>query len=319
MLPVVGGGERVVVASWPAPVTELAWSPNGAHIAFVARVPDPEHYGPVGQKRKVEDMPARHISHLLFQLDSEGWVVDRPNRVMTVPADGSTSPRALTTGPYEASGITWSPDGSRIVFASARHETWDLDGAVDLWTIAADGSGDPERLTDTKAVFSLPSWSPDGSKIAYVRNPDALDDPRHEQIGVLDLSNRATTELTTDLDRNCLPYGYGRAPVWFGDRLLCSVEDSGNVHVYAVPISGDSKPFAVVTGERWVNVVGLGGRDAGHVRQHADDVPGAVRPAAAITRGRGAGAGGRTAGRWWSGANARDGPDRAVRGPDDAV
>ena len=241
------------MASWPAPVTELAWSPNGAHIAFVARVPDPQRYGPPGQKRKVEDMPARRISHLLFQLDSEGWVVDRPNRVMTVPADGSTSPRALTTGPYEASGITWSPDGSRIAFASARHETWDLDGAVDLWTIAADGSGDPERLTDTKAVFSLPSWSPDGSRIAYVRNPDALDDPRHEQIGVLDLSNGATTELTTDLDRNCHPYGYGRAPVWFGDRLLCSVEDSGNIHVYAVAISGDSKPFAVVTGERWVH------------------------------------------------------------------
>ncbi len=78
--------------------------PKWAHIAFVARVPDPQRYGPPGQKRKVEDMPARRISHLLFQLDSEGWVVDRPNRVMTVPADGSTSPRALTTGPMRPPG-----------------------------------------------------------------------------------------------------------------------------------------------------------------------------------------------------------------------
>ena len=253
VLPVAGGGERVVVASWPAPVTELAWSPSGVYLAFVARVPDPERYGPAGEKRKVEDTPARRLGHLFFRLDSEGWVVDRPNQVMTVPADGSASPQVLTAGPHEASGITWSPDGSRIAFASARHETWDLDGAVDLWTITADGSGEPEQLTGTKAVFSSPSWSPDGSKLAYVRNPTPLDEPRHERIGVLDLSNGATTDLTSDLDRNCLPYGFGRAPVWFGDHLLCSVEDSGNIHVYAVGSSGDGKPFAVVTGERWVH------------------------------------------------------------------
>jgi dipeptidyl aminopeptidase/acylaminoacyl peptidase len=253
VLPVAGGGERVVVASWPAPVTELAWSPDARSLAFVARVPDPERYGPAGEKRKVEDMPARRLTHLFSRLDNQGWVVDRPNRVMTVPADGSAPPLVLTHGPYEAGGITWSPDGSQIAFASARHETWDLDGAVDLWVIRADGSGEPERLTGTDAIFSSPSWSPGGDRLAYVRNPTPLDEPRHERVGVLELSSGITTDLATGLDRNCLPYGYGRAPVWVGDRLLCSVEDSGNIHVYAVETSGDSKPFPVVTGERWVH------------------------------------------------------------------
>jgi Tol biopolymer transport system component len=271
VIPVTGGGERVVVANWPAPGTELAWSPKGTDLAFVARVPDPERYGRAGEKRKVEDMPARRLSQLLFQLDSEGWVVDRRNRVMTVPVDGSASPQVLTAGPYEASGISWSPDGSRIAFVSARHETWDLDGAVDLWTIAADGSGEPGRLTGTKAVFSSPSWSPDGSKLAYVRNPTPLDEPRHERVGVLDLSNGATMDLTAGFDRNCLPYGYGRAPVWFGDRLLCSVEDSGNVHVYAVPTSADSKAFAIVSGERWVHTSDIAGTFRGSIgRSHLE-------------------------------------------------
>jgi dipeptidyl aminopeptidase/acylaminoacyl peptidase len=253
VLPVAHGGERVVVATWPAPVTELAWSPNSAYLAFVARVADPDRYGAGGEKRKVEDMPPRRLTHLFYRLDSEGWVVDRPNQVITVPADGSASPRALTTGPYEATGVTWSPDSSQIAFSSARHETWDLDGAVDLWTIAADGSNEPERLTDSRAMFSSPSWSPDGTRLAYVRNPGPLDEPRHEQVGVLDLSNGTATDLTNDLDRNCFPYGYGRAPVWFGDHLLFSVEDSGSVHIYAVATSGHGKPFAVVDGERWVS------------------------------------------------------------------
>ncbi len=251
VLPVTQGGERVVVASWPAPVTELAWSPNSVQLGFVARVPEPEHYGQTGEKRKTEDMPARRLTHLFYRLDSEGWIVDRPSRVMTVPADGSAMPQVLTAGPYEASGIAWSPDGSRIAFTSGRHETWDLDGAVDLWTIAADGSGEPRRLTDTKSAYSAPSWSPDGTRLAYLRFPTLLDEPRHDLLGVLDLSTGQTRDLTANLDRNCFPYGYGRAPVWFGDRLLCSVEDSGNVHIYAVATSGDSKPFPVVDGERW--------------------------------------------------------------------
>ena len=253
VLPVAHAGERVVVARWPAAITELAWSPGSTDLAFVARVPDPERYGQSGEKRKVEDMPARRLTHLFYRLDSQGWVADRPNRVMVVPADGSAAPGVLTTGPYQAEGITWSPDGSRIAFASARHENWDLDGVVDLWSVAADGSGEPEQLTGSDAMFSSPVWSPDGTKLAYLRYPTPLDEPRHEQVGVLDLATLASTDLTAALDRNCAPYGYGRAPVWFGDHLLCSVEDSGNLHVYMVAVSGDSKPVAVVDGERWVH------------------------------------------------------------------
>jgi dipeptidyl aminopeptidase/acylaminoacyl peptidase len=253
VVPVTQGGERVVVARWPAPITELAWSPSSADLAFVARVPDPERYGRNGEKRREVDMPPRRLTHLFYRLDTEGWVGDRPNRIMVVPADGSTPPQVLTTGPYQAAGVTWSPDSSRIAFASARHETWDLDLAVDLWTMPANGSAEPERLTDTKAAFSSPVWSPDGTKLAYLRHPTPLDEPRHERLGVLDLSSRDTTDLTAALDRNCAPYGYGRAPVWFGEHLLCSVEDTGNVHVYAVAVTGDSKPFAVVDGELWVH------------------------------------------------------------------
>ncbi len=253
VLPVAHGGERVVLARWPAPITELAWSPGSTYPAFVARVPDPERYGHNGEKRKEGDMPPRRLTHLFYRLDTEGWVADRPNRIMVVPADGSTAPQVLTEGPYEAAGVTWSPDGSRIAFASARHDFWDLDLAVDLWTMPADGPSEPERLTGTKAAFSSPVWSPDGTKIAYLRHPTPLDEPRHEHLGVLDLSSRATVDLTTTLDRNCAPYGYGRAPVWFGDHLLCSVEDAGNVHVYAAAVAGDRKPFAVVDGERWVH------------------------------------------------------------------
>jgi dipeptidyl aminopeptidase/acylaminoacyl peptidase len=145
-----------------------------------------------------------------------------------------STPRALTPGPFQAGSITWSPDGSRIAFASARHDTWDLDGAVDLWTVAADGSDEPQLVTETVAAYSAPTWSPDGSRLACVRWSTPTDEPRHAQLGIVDLDTGRWVEL------------------WMGDRLLFSVENEGNVHVYSVDADGDGKPEPLVEGERWV-------------------------------------------------------------------
>lgn len=253
VIPVSGGGERIVIAEWPEDLNEIAWSPDSSRLAFVARDRDQETYGKPGEKRGDADTPPRRVTKLFSRLNGEGFVFDRPKRVMVVQADGSSAPLRLSTGPFEASGIAWSPDGSRICFSSARHEDWDLDQAVDLWLVDADGSGEPQCLTDTIGDYSAPSWSPDGSRIAYLVDPTPRNAPRHVRLGVLDLATRERTDITCGIDRSVGPYGYGRDPVWWGDRLIASVEDSGNIHVYSFPGDGDGKPEPLVGGERWVS------------------------------------------------------------------
>jgi Tol biopolymer transport system component len=56
----------------------------------------------------------------------------------------------------------WSPDGSRIAFASKR------DGTSHIYVMQADGSG-TRRLTDTAKEDDHPSWSPDGTRIVFAR------------------------------------------------------------------------------------------------------------------------------------------------------
>ncbi|MHC4711173.1 MAG: TolB family protein [Planctomycetota bacterium] len=74
-------------------------------------------------------------------------------------ADGSAQVN-LTNHPAYDSRPTWSPDGSKIAFASDRQ-----DGEPAIYVMNADGSN-VARLTDSEFVTSYPAWSPDGSRIA---------------------------------------------------------------------------------------------------------------------------------------------------------
>jgi Tol biopolymer transport system component len=93
--------------------------------------------------------------------------------IYLVNADGS-DPRNLTRNPGNdggiggAQGAIFSPDGRRILFASAR-DTRDRDNA-ELYVMNADGSA-LRRLTHTPGSEVPLSWSPEGRRIAFQRIP----------------------------------------------------------------------------------------------------------------------------------------------------
>jgi len=63
---------------------------------------------------------------------------------------------------------SWSPDGSRIAFASDR-DTCEL--CYDIYTMRSDGR-DVRQLTYEQFSDLSPSWSPDGSRIAFASTRD---------------------------------------------------------------------------------------------------------------------------------------------------
>jgi len=67
-------------------------------------------------------------------------------------ADG-TDVRRLTTDPAHDEGPIFSPDGTKIAFASLRS------GQEDIWVMNADGSGQ-RQLTDDPARDESPDWQP---------------------------------------------------------------------------------------------------------------------------------------------------------------
>ena len=253
VIPVAAGGERQTICTTEAPVTELEWAPDGHALAFAARDPDLASYGGPGEQRRDQDIPPRRISRLVYRFNGVGWTVDRHRRIFVVAADGSAPARPVTHGPFDASGLAWSPDAQTLAFAAGRHGAWDLDLATDLWVVPADGSAEPSRVTGTGPAYTLPSWSPDGDRLACYVNPTPLESPRHRQVAVIDLASGKEQILTAVLDRNCAPFGLARGPLWAGGRLVFGVEDHGNVHLYQVAADGTGRPELIAGGDRWIS------------------------------------------------------------------
>jgi len=84
-----------------------------------------------------------------------------------VRGDGSGLRRLTTFSGLDVRGMSWSPDGSRIVFAGAVLPT-NLSSREALYVVNADGSGLRLLVSGPPGTSaSSPEWSPDGSRIAY--------------------------------------------------------------------------------------------------------------------------------------------------------
>lgn len=125
----------------------------------------------------------------------------------------------------------WTPDGSRLTFASDRGRPSSL-----FWQ-AADGSGPAERLTTSANWQTAQAWSPDGKTLVF------LDWGPTADVWILQL----------DGDRKPRPFFHGpfnesQARLSPNGRWLAYVSDeSGREEVYVVPFPGSGGRWPIST------------------------------------------------------------------------
>ncbi len=88
---------------------------------------------------------------------------------------------------------SWSPDGSRIVFASFKDESWHI------YAMNKDGSGFVQLTNGLDSEYS-PAWSPDGAHIAYTGLMGGKAD-----IFVMDPDGKNAAQLTQGSGNSYLP------------------------------------------------------------------------------------------------------------------
>jgi dipeptidyl aminopeptidase/acylaminoacyl peptidase len=165
----LAGGEPRRLTDHPLGAGPAAWAPDSSRLAYAARVPQEGRYGTgkdaFGEKIEAAAEAPRRITRLSYRMDDVGFTADRPRQLFTVTLGGAVE--AVTADRYDNEDPSWSPDGSWLTFAAARHESYDNDRANDIWVIRPDGS-DLRALTDTTMAVHQPFFTPDGSAVVFV-------------------------------------------------------------------------------------------------------------------------------------------------------
>ena len=151
-----------------AGASAVSVSPNGEWIAITGQGPSGSGvYLLNGRDGSAEPELWIEAGSLHWTSDSRSVVFARGGEVWTARVP-SGAPRQMTSGVGDAREPVFSPEGTAIAFYSG------TSGAQDIWIVPADGSGSPRRLTTDAAADDdprfTPSWSPDGTTIAYVSN-----------------------------------------------------------------------------------------------------------------------------------------------------
>jgi TolB protein len=126
----------------------------------------------------------------VFQSDREG-----PTRLFLLDLKTRAQRRIGTVGSWADEDPEWSPDGSRIAFASTRGAA----GNYDIFVMNADG-GAVTRLTDHAAPDQDPAWAPDGQSLYFTSERDG-----RGEIYRVWLADRRVQRITAGLSRSIMP------------------------------------------------------------------------------------------------------------------
>jgi dipeptidyl aminopeptidase/acylaminoacyl peptidase len=181
-----------------------------------------------------EDGKRSHLfvydSKTKYALDlMKGWDADCPTRPF---------------GGFEEVAV--APDGSEVAFACkkvGREAAWSTD--VDIWVVPSDGSAEPRCVTeDNEAYDSQPSYSPDGTKLAWL----AMERPGYEsdrlRIVVMDRASGAKRVVTEDWDRSASSISWSPD----GQTIYTSAADLGQRAIFAIDVASGEATRLVAEG-----------------------------------------------------------------------
>ncbi len=260
-------------------ITQLSFSPDGKHLVYVrggdhdanweaSLPPDPDSsptepkvtiWGAQlsgGSPVKVAEGDGPAISsrgQLAYLKDKQVW---------TAALNGKGKPKRLFFDRGEDKALTFSPDGSKLAFVSERDGDHSFIGIYDLKAASL------SYLAPSTSFDDYPTWSPDGTRIAFARRqgkggapkPLLRQTPDPFSLWVANVSSGRARIVwqSPDTLHGSFPETAGEVNLHWGagDRLVFLADLDNWPHLYSIPADG-GEPLLLTPGNFMVEHVAI--------------------------------------------------------------
>jgi Tol biopolymer transport system component len=225
-------------ASW----TGLTWSGNGQWIAFNEDTIPTRNIGVLA----VSGGAIRKVARVVPSLGGDAWWLglssDGSRLAYSTRVDGrmllqmvsvDTGETVMQFANPDALEPRFSPDSRRVVYVA--HRKWPADTLGEVRVMRLADRGD-FPVTETPTLFRSPTWSPDGSRLAFLAHPDKNDRSVEEiWIAAALEPGKAVGEPT----KIKLPRFAQSVAGWTVDNTIGLLSNSPSRNaIYTVPLSG---------------------------------------------------------------------------------
>lgn len=267
IVPAAGGNPRAIVTA-PQSAGAPEWSPDGATLAFTARLDDDgktQVYGvPAagGEPRQLTHSPlgvmsfdwapnSRSIAYTAREPESDEAIARRKRGDdVKVAGEGerhvrlwiedlaSGEQRAITPADRTVRSFAWAPDASGLALQIT--ETTDIDASYMFRQIfVTDAQGmNLQQLTETQGKLGAMAWSPRGDKLAFI-GAVSMNDPLAQSVFAVPARGGAAINRTPNLEATAQSVG------WLDEDTMYFTAATGTrTTMYALPERGAVEPIA---------------------------------------------------------------------------